>query len=256
MPGIIAPTADFSAAGLGRALQLTTNRNGLVGEFLFGRNLATSRINSAGLKANAAEALIGTAQAPAPAPIYGDHQVELGNGAGIDTGVVATPTQTIMLVATVASVDADQLPAIAILHGASFGDPARANMGIQAPSINFSVSADGNAVLPAKPSGAFTAPRALVSRIGGLAAGSVTKLDEYMGGVRTQGGSSAITNARPAPTYTTVIGNSNTLAAGGAFQARLRYTSALIWSRMLTDAEVLAAYLELRMVLAQMGKAI
>lgn len=248
MPGIISPTADFSASGLGRALQLTTNRASLVGEFLFGRNLATSRINSAGLKVPASEALVG---APA-VPVYGDHQMEVGNGAGLDTLVAATDAMTCMVICT------GETAGTQILLGADSAAAARFNLLTVGTSANLTVAGGNPAavVLPGALTGNTTDFRALVMRISGVAAGAALAIDEYRGGVRTQGAKSALTATVARGAYTRVVGNSSTIGANAGYTARNRFAAYLHWSAYLSDDAVLAAYAELRAVLAPMGKAI
>jgi hypothetical protein len=126
MPGF--PVFSKDNSGKGRKLPLTSNRTGLIGEMLFGRNIATSRVNSAGLKANGFEALTGN---PA-APVYGDHQIELGNGAGLDTGI-SSPlgAQTILIACSPAVVDA-AAPATSVYSGSSLAVPGRLNINFQA----------------------------------------------------------------------------------------------------------------------------
>ncbi|WP_312488131.1 hypothetical protein [Sphingomonas sp.] len=259
MVAVYAPDAAFAGSVLPRDIFLTTNRTGLVGEFLYGQDLVQSRENSAVLGATPAiEALNGN---PAP-PVYGDHRVELGNGAGLQTNLTGMAAQTIMLVVNVSpsdAIDASNVPAFShIFHGATIAETGRFNA--------TPVLVDGALKLSCSPTGIgmitgavinasqpYTAPRAIVTRIGGLAAGSKIAIDELKGGALVSHIDTATTGDRPAPTYGIVFGNSNTVAAGGAYQARLKHIAALIWSRYLSEDEVLASYLELRANLAGMN---
>jgi len=254
MPGIISPTADFSASGLGRGLFLTTNRTNLISEFLFGRNLATSRVNSAGMKANAAEALTGAAVAP----VYGDHEAELGNGAGIDT-LVAMPgvAHTMLLVCGVQGADAATLATDTILSGVSSGFNGRLAVTVAAGKLTFSL-ADVSATpasLPNLPARPLSAHRCLIASISGSAAASIMTIEEFAGGQLLQSASAPTAGARTAPAGTIVVGNSSHIGPG-TFPARVKHAARLDWDRQLSAAERLAAYQEVRAILAGMGKTI
>lgn len=259
MVAVYAPDAAFAGSVLPRDIYLTTNRAGLVGEYLFGQDLIQSRENSATPNATlASEAVIGAAVPP----VYGDHRVELGNGAGLQTGIVGMPAQTVLLFASVAGSDAPDLTQVPtpkhIHHGATAAEAGRVNMtttvdGGRLVVTTSSVGTAGDARFT--PSAPFTAIRGLASRISGIAAGSKMAMTEYKGGALTNHAEWATGDVRPAPTYGIVIGNSNTVAAGGDFRERVQHALCLIWSRYLTDAELLAAYLEARSNLASMGVA-
>ncbi len=261
MVAVYAPDAPFAGSILPRDIYLTTNRAGLVGEFLFGQDLIQSRENSAQLGAPAAvEALINNP----PPPFYGDHRVELGAGAGLQTNIAATPAQTILLVAAVSASDAtDQATSPAtrhILHGATAAESGRllATSDVDAGSVVLRslMASTGGEISPAQvmpASRPYTAPRCICSRISGGAVGSKHAFDELKDGALVSHREAVTTAVRPVPTHGIVIGNSNTIGFGGDFQARVKHSLCLIWSRALSDAEVLAAYLEVRANLASMG---
>jgi hypothetical protein len=243
MPGF--PVFSKDNSGKRRKLPLTTNRAALVGEFLLGRNIATSRVNSAGAGANGSEVLVGNPIAP----VYGDHQLELGNGAMLDTAVPATDAMT-CLVACTGDVSSAQ-----VFLGASVAASGRLNLLTGGASVVATLG-NSNLALPGALSGPAADFRVLVARLGGTAAGSPAAIDEYRAGVRVQGAKTTLAGALVRQDYTRVIGGSSTIGAGAGYPVRNRFASYLHWSAYLSDADVLAAYLELRAVLAQMGKAI
>ncbi|KQM88461.1 hypothetical protein ASE67_01500 [Sphingomonas sp. Leaf23] len=259
MVAVYAPDAAFAGSVLPRDIYLTTNRAGLVGEYLFGQDLIQSRENSATPNATLATEVLTGAAVP---PVYGDHRVELGNGAGLATGLIGMPVQTILLFAAVAGSDAPDLTQVPtpkhIFHGATVAEAGRLTMTTSVINGVLSIGAtpNGNAsdarFTPAAP---FTAIRGIASRIFGLLAGSRITMDEYKGGALINHAEAVLSADRPNPTYGIVVGNSNAVAAGGDFRERVQHAMCLIWSRYLTDAELLAAYLEARANLASMGVA-
>jgi hypothetical protein len=253
MPGIITPTADFSASNLGRIIQLTTNRTGLVGEFIYGRNFATTALNSAGVGSGAI-----LTQGTPPAPVYGDHQLELGNGVGFNTNIPWSAAMTIMIATDIQQTDAASITNSVLFIGSSVVDDGEVIMDAYVGTpMEFNAVGHGLVNLPSLPTRPLSDFRALTGRIGGLASGSPISIDEYKSGVRTQGRASTTTSARTLPnTGSVLIGGHIGYPSGGSFSTRPLFVSALIWNVALSDAATLAAYLEFRTALAAMGKAI
>lgn len=259
MVAVYAPDATFAGSVLPRDIFLTTNRAALVGEFLFGQDLMQSRENSADPTAPAAtESLVGN---PAP-PLYGDHRVELGNGAGIHTGLKGMAAHTVLLFAAISGSDAPDLTQVPspkhIHHGASAPETGRVIMSTTVTAgalVLAATSVGNNGDARFAPSAPLTAIRGLASRVSGLAVGSKVSLDEYKNGALIAHAEAPVNVERPAPTHTIVIGNSASIPAGADFRERVQHAMCLIWSRYLTDAELLAAYLEARGNLASMGVA-
>jgi hypothetical protein len=116
------------------------------------------------------------------------------------------------------------------------------------------ISAVALATPPVRP---LTDFRCYILSLAGAAQASAFTLSEYKGGAFIQKATVGLAVARAQNAHNLVTGNSTALGPGGAgYTGRANHVARLDWSRELTDAEKLAAYLELRAVLATMGKAI
>lgn len=251
MPDFSSSSANYSNFYADAGQIVTAFRAGVTGEFLFGRDKSTSCINSGGILYPGVEQLAGAAVAP----VYGNHQVELGNGAGIKTNVPASPAFTAMVITTVADTDRaldNTAPNQCLLIGADVADKSRVGLQIFGGQVQINMSGIGVTKAGFAPSGKANQFRALAMRVGGTGiATDPTSIDEFMGGSRTQSVSSTVGATRDAPNYIVTAGNSGTVAAGGnLYQSRVFQAGFFYCNRYVTDAELLAAYLNWRTFLA------
>lgn len=257
MVAVYAPDAPFAGTTLARDIFIAKRRANLIGEFLFGQDLLQSRENSANLAVPATEALIG---GPVP-PIYGNLEVELGNGAGLDTMILQpNGAHTVLIVCSAQQLDYALVSESCILSGASSSFAGRlnivteaANRVLQAVIVDNSFTA---APLPIGPARPMNALRCMIVSVAGTAQGANLKISEYVGGALAQTNTTPLAAARTAPTGTSVQGNSSSVAAGGNYLTRTRHSVRTEWAAELTDAEKLAEYLFVRAVLAGAGKTI
>lgn len=232
--------ADFSANNLGRVVKLTSDRTGLVGEYIFGRNRATSLIN--GVDG-------GITPTVNVDPTYGDHRasVDAATSKYFNTLVADADDLTLALVLA--------YPANAYASRTLFGTGVGHKLNMYAtasPGVRLQVVATDatapEAVLAA-PQAPLTDFRMLTGRINGPTNISL-EVDEFKGGERVQNVLVETVKSRVPDTTPIAIGtllNTTTYALGYDVAA------ALIWHRTLSDAELLAAYLEVREVLGGMG---
>lgn len=249
MVGFTSLAANFTAAGLGKS-QITTNRTGLVAEFLFGRDLATSKVNSAGAKVAAAVFSNGTAVPP----VYSDHRVSLGSGTGLDSGVAPVGAMTMLGIMQADVVDGAALSSGVFYFGATAADAGRAMLctktgGTSNPGFGLG-GASGTIPLTNLPQRPLTDFRGMALRIGGIATGSAYAVDEMKAGVRVQGIAGTTTTDRGTLTGTIEIGATGNVGTGGSWDSKVNYAAAVFWNRYLTDGELLAAYQEVRAFLA------
>lgn len=238
---IIVTGANFTDRGLGRSVRLTSDRTNLVGEFILGRDAATSTFNSASAGAAPATA-VGTIT-------YSDHYANPAGANFFSTPLTGATNLTMMaVVAPGASAETE-----IYLSSTNGADPNGFYLGNAAGAAMLSViNAAGTpqqVTLGATLAGPLTDFRAVAGRIGGTSSFSL-EIDEFKGGVRVQANSSTATGSRTVDTQTICIGSIN----GSSIWNSAKDTSAvLIWHRLLTDAELLAAYVECRDVLGRMG---
>jgi hypothetical protein len=239
--------ADYSASNIGRVIKLTTNRTGLVGEYLFGRNRATSLVN--GVDGGTIPSV------PVADPTYGDHVASMDASANkyINSGLSDADKITIAVVCA--------FPASAYVNRtlAGFGVGKSLNI-YSGPSSSFGLATQATDAtqpacgLPAAPTAPLTDPRMIVSRVDGPTNFSLN-IDEYKNGGRTQG-SGLVTTVKNRLAEATTKLSFGSLPSTGSFALGFDEVAALVWHRYLSDAEVLAMYLEVRTVLATMGKTI
>jgi hypothetical protein len=250
MTAFLSTTGDFSAS-YADAGTITMNRNGLIGEFLFHRNFATSRINTAGAKAvSTAVEVVGNGAIP---PVYGDHQVQLGDAAGFDTGIaMPTGAQTIVLVCSMQAVDGTALSSNALYSGRSAQANGALNIQWDATYGHCARLADTTtttAVLSNLPQRPLTGLRCLIASLSGSAQGSTLTYGEYGGGALLQQATAPLAVARSVAACDLVTGCTTGIAVG-AYPARVLYTARLDYNRELSAAEKLGVYQELRALLA------
>lgn len=234
--------ADYSGANAGRVLALTTDRAGLVGEFLFGRNQATSVFNSASDGA-AGGVMHGTVA-------YDDHFLDdFGDAAWLDTGVGDAATLTVLVVSKPAANASFICYAGTGTAGGAQLALYRVGGGLTWQHCNASNVTTGLVVATGTPTAPDTDYRGLAGRTNGLV-NPPMKVDEFKGGVRTQGASITGSATRVLDTRPILIG---TIGAGVFSGGEADFAAALIWHRYLSDAELLAAYIEARATLALLG---
>ncbi len=238
---ITVPGADFSSRNLGRVLKLTTDRTNLVGEYILGGNLAASKYN--GANPDLPMSVVGT-------PTYSDGHVTLGQNNWFDTFIQDAAELTMMLIADAASTGSIYLGNFNGLNTVDCILLYKNNSNIVAQS---SASDGTTQTLDSSVSGtgANTDFRGLAMRTVG-STDYVSKLDHFKGGVRAAGGSQTNTGktreVQSTPTF--AIGSSR---GNAFFPGPVNVAAALVWHRALTDAELLAAYLEVRSVMAGRG---
>lgn len=238
---LIVTGANFTGTGLGRSLYLTTDRTNLVGEFIFGRDEATTIFNSATPGA-ATASVVGTLT-------YSNHFI---NPAGVN--YVATTIQNAVSF-TVMVIVAHGVDATTELYLSSTNG-AQANgfyLGNQSGQPNFFLansSGGGNAVtLPNNVASPLADFRALCGRASGTTTYTL-EIDEFKGGALIQNASMTAVGSRTVGTQVINIGS---LDGSTIWNSPKNTSAVLIWHRLLTDAELLAAYLECRTVLGRMG---
>lgn len=240
------PNANAGAANLGRVPITVIQRASLKGEFIFGRDIATSCVNSAYDDAPDA-VVIGS-------PTLGDHTAALAGTNYIDTRVSDNLALTVMVISS---------PGASLENEVYFASEQNGVPQAVLLSYNGSpnvivqgYSASGILLTPgiAMP-GSLTAPltdyRAVTFRTD-QAVNPTFKIDEFKAGIRTQGASTAQTGTRAAAIKTLAIGS----LKNATFTDVNNVCAVLIWHSHLSDADLLAAYLEARTYLADMGKAI
>jgi hypothetical protein len=234
------PTANYASNNVGRVIRLTSNRTNLKGEFLLGRDFATSKFNSAYDGAPAAVA--------GGAPTYGTHKVTVDGTNYLDTLIGDNADITIAVVTTN---NAGITTFLATPFGTAGGQLAlfRSGAGLQA-NMQVTNAANSATGLIATTPGSITTPitdfRMLSGRVSGLVNPSI-KVDEFKGGARVQGASVAGSATRQLTDKTI------RLAGLSAIPGAIDQTAVLIWHEMLSDAALLAAYQEVRTQMATMG---
>lgn len=238
---VIVNGANFTSTGLGRALRLTTDRTNLVAEFIFGRDAATSTFNSA------------YAGAPNATPFgtitYSDHYVNVAGANYLKTPLLGAANITMMSVVAPGS-DAGTEIYISSTDGAGTNGFYLGNQtGAAKVSVVNSAGTPQQAQIPAELTPPLTGFRAVAGRIGGTTTFTL-EVDEFKGGALLQNASLAATGSRVVDTQTIDIGS---IGGSTVFNSPKDTAAVLIWHRLLSDAELLVAYLECRTVLGRMG---
>lgn len=220
--------ADFTQVVTSLSLP---DRAGLVAEYTFGESQAKSVINRAapGL---ASMTLIST-------PVYGSNYAEVftsgATGNGFETGIPCPQDATIITVVKKVS----GFPGLFHAKGTTgFHNYTNVPAVYNSKSGALTVTAD----LPVPASTDF------VFYAGTLPAGNKSKLYIYEGGVLSTNLAEVNGDARPATTF--VIGGPS-YNSSGAGTARVAYSA--LFDRVLSDAEVAAAYTSLKAYLATRG---
>lgn len=240
---ITVPGADFSARNLGRVLKLTTDRTGLVGEYIFGGNLVASKYN--GANPGVPMGVVGT-------PTYAANYVTLAQTNWFDTYILDAADLTMMVIADASSTGASYIGNFA---GGNNVDSVLLYKNVSSFSAQSSAN-DGSAQVvgsAASVTGANSTFRGLSMRTMGTSDYQI-KLDQFYNGARA-GGSSQTNAGKTREVQTTpalAIGSSR---GAGPFPGPVNIAAALVWHRALTDAELLAAYLGARSVMASRGVA-
>lgn len=240
---IIVTGADFTGKGLGRSLRLTSDRTNLMGEFILGRNQATSIFNSAYDGAPNAVAF-GTLT-------YSDHYA---NPAGAN--YFRTPIQTAQNMTMLAVVAPGATATSEIYVSSSSGNGSNGYFlagGLSTTKAGLSTTTSAGAtqqvLLVGDQSTPLTDFRAIAGRIGGLSNWSL-EIDEFKGGQRVQSNASTATGTRTVDSQVFCIGS---IGGSATFNSAKDTAAVLLWHRLLTDQELLDAYLECRTVLGRMG---
>lgn len=232
--------ADFSAGNLGRVIQLTTLRDQLKGEFIFGRNAKTTTLNSA--YAGAPPAFV------VGAPVYADHRINNVDFQNyLDTTILDNVDITVaVVVAPGATASFDTYMSTGPAAGKQLALYCAANITFQA--VNAASSPTGLLAQVSTPTTPLTDFRMIAGRMSG-AVNPTIKLDEYKNGIHTQ--SAAVTGSATRVVDTRSLAVGSLKAAG--FAGVMDFSAALIWHKMLSDSEMLQAYLETQAVLREMG---
>jgi hypothetical protein len=238
---IVVTGANFISNGLGRAVYLTSDRTNLVGEFIFGRDAATSTYNSA-TSSSAPASAVGTLT-------YSDHYANPA-GANFFSTSITGATNLTMLSIVAPGVSAETEIYFSSTDGAGTNGFYLGNQGGDAfISVINSAGAQQKATLGAVLAAPLSEFRAIAGRIGGTTSFTL-EVDEFKGGARLQAASATATGSRVVDSQTICIGSLN---GSAVFNSAKDTSAVLIWHRLLTDAELLAAYLECRNVLSRMG---
>jgi hypothetical protein len=237
-----------------REIFISDRRANLVGEFLFGESLTTSRDNSSSLTApDGAELLVGS---PVP-PVYGEHQVELGNGAYFNTNITTLAAFTILIPMTIGLVDPAASPVTEqFFLGSTLADSGRISLRGSTSSLIYNLNTPGVPNLTLTPTAPFAGFRVIALRSEGLASGSAYAIDEFMGGARKQVAKGVTAAARAAAAGSHVIGGAGVVAANSGFVLRSNFVAPLFYNAYLSDADLLSAYLAPAAILAEMGKVV
>ncbi|MEF2551980.1 hypothetical protein VQ042_11515 [Aurantimonas sp. A2-1-M11] len=237
------PNANYSSSNVGRFLNLTTDRAGLVGEFAFGRDLATSRVNAATLASTDAQAI--------GSPAYGDHKITNINYQNT-LDLMVGDAENITVAAVFAYGGSASRIYMATGPGGVLGQLALFQLSDTVQRLQVATSAGSVSGLSIDLTGAPAAPtsefRMVSGRVGGLVNPSLA-IDEFKGGVRVKGNTATGTATRVVDTRKVALGTlrNSSLANPSDFAA------ALVWHRVLTDSELLSAYGEVRTALAVYG---
>lgn len=238
---IIVTGANFLSSGLGRSLYLTSDRTNLVGEFIFGRDAATSLFNSAPNNSVNAEA-VGTLT-------YGDHNIDAAGANFVRTGLLGATNFTVMAVVAPGNSSSEQIY-MASTSGSGPNGFYLANFsGKPVLSLQNSAGTAQQAVADNSAASPLTEYRAVAGRVGGTSSYTL-EVDEFKGGVRVQSKAATASGTRTVDTQTICVGSLN---GSSIWNSTKTTAAALIWHRLLTDAEMLAAYVECRDVLGRMG---
>lgn len=230
-------TANYAANNVGRAIQLTTDRASLMGEFLLGRDEATTVFNSA-YEGAPPGTMVG-------APTYGDHRITGCDQTNyLNTGITDAANISILAIYSPGgAVTGDGVFGTGGVSGAQIaGFVNGANLQLQCATSGNSTT--GLSVTCTAPGTNLSDYRGLAGRIGGTV-NPTLKIDDFKDGARVTGGSATGSATRGIDTRNIRIGT------WGSSSGLVDVAAALIWHRLLTDAEMLAAYQEVRATLAQ-----
>lgn len=212
------------ALGRSERLIAAPRRAGLRGEYLFGRDTATSAFNLAG----------GQPLAFVGAPEFSPRYARFSQIAWADTGLFDTPEATLLVVSAEPTASA---PLITTFDGTNGGDATAFNVSggnLQAYSVAADASVQTAQTAARVPLVEWTVK---AMRISGGAAYSIV-IDEYRQGARVGGVVVATGKARkPCASAPFAIGSSR---GSDGFKGDVFIAGAAIWSRGLSDAEVLA----------------
>jgi hypothetical protein len=238
---IVVTGANFTSYGLGRALYLTSDRTSLAGEFIFGRDAATSTFNSATVSAAPATA-VGSLT-------YSDHYA---NPAGVNffsTAITGAANLTMMVVVAPGATATTEI----YLSSTDGTGTNGFYLGNQNGEAFFSVingaGAQQKVTLAAPLAAPLTEFRAIAGRIGGTSSFTL-EVDEFKAGARLQAASATATGTRTVDSQTFCVGSIN---GSTVFNSPKDTAAVLIWHRLLTDAELLSSYVQCRDVLGRMG---
>lgn len=231
------PGADFSGKNLGRVLKLTTDRTGLVGEYILGRNAKASAYN--GANPDLPALIVG-------APVYKASYCTLSRYNYLNTLLLDAAEVTLLAIGSSAG-NSSYIGQFGIAGGGATTHLWGDNSGVNGYSTgNTSNVQAASPWSPARGAGF----RGLAFRSVG-ATNFKSVVDQFYSAVRTGKTETTSTQTKLVhPTKTFAIGSPH---GGATFAEAVNIAGALIWHKALTDAELLAAYLEARAALAPRG---
>lgn len=240
---IIVTGADFFGKGLGRSLQLTSDRASLMGEFILGRNQATSIFNSAYDGAPNAVAF-GTLT-------YSDHYANPAGANYFRTPIASAENMTMLAVVAPGSAATSEIYVASSSGNGNNGFFLAGGLSTTRAGLSVTTSAGSaqQVLLDNNQSNPLTEFRAIAGRVGGLSNWSM-EIDEFKGGQRVQTKSSTATGTRTVDSQVFCVGS---IGGSATFNSAKDTAAILFWHRLLTDQELLDAYLECRTVLGRMG---
>lgn len=233
---------NFGAVNVGRHIQLTANRTGLLGEYLIGRDAVTSIPNSA--------------DPTKPLSALGTHTYAARKDtvAGLlnyyETGLADPADLTVLMIASAAN-NCQYMGSFTGANGTDATTMIKATSGLQVQTSN---SDNTNSTTTVQTIfGTAAEPRGVAVRLSG-SADYVVKSDQFKGGVKVTGVSETKTGKTRKLSSTTLrIGAP---ATGASYIGSVDFLAGFVWSRALSDAELLAVYQEAFAFYADLGIAI
>lgn len=252
---------DYSSNHLGRVVRLTSDRQDLLAEYLFGRNQATSFYNSAETRPDP--------QVYGMQPAYGDHRVTVDGSHAVNTGIIPQAGDDLTVMIFAAFPGGWPTTDNAKRH-AVFGDQigtsqiAFTTTGNSSPATTATIAGqitatDGTALTNTSAGTATLADppsdfRALTFSVSGQTSPAMT-IAEYKNGARLWQKPQVFSGKTRSYSglQSMLIGSLRSAYPNGLVSNQWTVAAALIWRRALNSDDELNAYLEARTALAAMG---
>lgn len=240
---ITIPGARFAENAIDRSIKLTTNRTGLVGEFIFGSYAAACNYN--GADRTKPLRVIGE-------PTFSQGRVALGQNNWLDTQSMFDTQELTFLVFPARSASA-AMP-FGTFSGSNSGDTVSIYGNTGTMDMLVSTTGEPSTVSLSTPSIDVGSFYGIAGRTTGSANFTI-KLDAFKGGARL-GGVSAVQTGKTRKVTTTMPFAFGSSRGNASFPGPVVEAGGLVWNRALSDAELLAAYIEARTLFTARGIAV